>query len=482
MDIEEWNRRYLRSIDFAEKKMPEVKGVIAAYNSNIDAIIHVRTDDIDRILTSDVELRQSFRAKLRKPKNEVSTKEDLFVGLFKCVERGVGEEWIIKDEGIFNWIESTFECDRFLMGGQAGNIANTLAKLNVPNVIVHAASLPEVQASLFFENVKIPTRRNGRVILESPMKAVRLDDVKMVHYVFEFEKGTTLRIDGHRVESPRANRFVATWDPKNTELEIDPAFPDWEVRDKADRAVLSGFHLLTRDYEDGSTHVDKIMRAVKQARSWKEKDPKFFIHLEVGDNKYKEIYASTLTLLSSFIDSIGLNETEILKAISSLGIEAPDQEEPFSSVTAFESARMILDTLDVSSILVHTLDFSLCTIKKGKNRPARRREDIRDAIMFGALLAAVRAVTAKYNSISKVKKEANNPLFFISPEGMREHEHLADYLEASYSGSPKEFLNRGYVELQDCYVIFAASKLTVKPATTAGLGDSLISGYILGAK
>ncbi len=238
--------------------------------------------------------------------------------------------------------------------------------------------------------------------------------------------------------------------------------------------------MLKRDYEDGSTHVDKLAQVISQVRCWKEKNPDLFIHLELGDNKYKEIYASTLKLLSPFVDSIGLNETEIMKAASSLELKTMNGQEPFSSVTAFETAKIISDTISVPMMLVHTPDFSLCTITKRKRVSARSAMSIQHAILFGAALAATRAITARYNSLEAVKEEVNKPSLSISPKGIEEHENLADFLEESYGIPREDFLSTGRIGLQDRHVIYAVSKVTEKPATTAGLGDSLISGYILG--
>jgi len=478
MNVKEWNKKYVESIHFIEKRIPQIKGVIAAYNSNIDAIVHVRSNDFEKILNKEPKLIEKLLVNLEKTPSEIYDKEDFFAGLLKCLRNGTGEELIIKNKNVFDWMESTFKYDHLRIGGQAGIIANTLARLAVPNVIVHAPALPEAQASLFFENVKIPAKKGNQVFLESPMNAVRRGDEKMVHYVFEFNEGTRIKVNDICFESPRANRFVATWDPKNTELEIDPAFLDLKINGKADRAIIAGYHLLKPNYPDGSTHIDKIRYTASQVKRWKKENPNLFIHLELGDSKHKEIYASTLSFLSPFIDGLGLNENELLKASSSLNLI--NSAEPFNAVMIFETAKRILEYLNISLILIHTLDFSLCIINSKKY--SYPTEHIQNAIIFGALLAAIRALTSEYNDIDRLKKEMNTPLLSLSSIGMTEHSRLAEYLEKSYGTSRDIFLNTGIAKLENYHIIFVVSKLTEKPATTAGLGDSLIAGYILGVK
>jgi ADP-dependent phosphofructokinase/glucokinase len=478
----EWNIKYLESIDFAEEKLPKVKGVIACYNSNLDAVVRVKENDLEKVLKSDPMLAENIVARIGKPLKEISCKEDFLVGLLNCMRSGIGEELLISNDKVCSWIKSVFGTGDLRMGGQAGNVANTLAKLGVSNVIVHVSSLSKLQASFFLDNVKIPVNKNGLIILEKPINAIRHSDATMFHYVFEFDKGTSIKIGEFSFHSPRANRFVATWDPKNTELDIHSAFLRLTVRDNADRAIISGLHLLRRSYERDYSFVDKIGRVTKHIEKWKQEDPDFFVHFEMGDNKDEEIYKTILISLAPYINSLGLNEDELLKALVSLRHNRVILKKPLNSITIFEIAKKILDALKIPMILVHTLDFSLCIVKRGENYKTKNVEDVQKAIMFGALLAAVKAITGDYSSLSEVKMINNSQLLQLSERGLMEHEQLSAFLEKSFGSSQIEFLNKGHINLDDCFVIFVPSKLTGKPVTTAGLGDSLVSGYILGVK
>lgn len=482
MKILDWNKEYLESVNFAEEKIPGVKGIIACYNSNLDAIVRVRKSDLEKVLKSDPKLTEKLVIRMNKPIEEISCREDFLAGLINCIKHGRGEELLINDEKICSWIESIFGNRNLRMGGQAGNVANTLAKLGVSNVIVHVSSLSEVQASFFLDTVKIPVDKDGLIILEKPINAIRPSDATMVHYVFEFDKGISIKMGEFSFRSPCANRFVATWDPKNTELDIHSAFLRLSVRGNADRAVISGLHLLRRRHEKDYAFIDKIRQVANQIERWKNEDPEFFVHLEMGDNKDERIYENILTILAPYIDSIGLNEDELLKAMPSIQYDKAISKEQLNSITIFKIAKKILDVLDIPIILVHTLDFSLCIVREGKINILKNVENIQKAITFGALLAASRAVTGDYNSLSKVKMIANSQMLHLSKRGLIEHKRLGAFLEKSYGSSQKEFLSKGYFKVCDYFAIFVVSKITEKPVTTAGLGDSLISGYILGVR
>ena len=87
----------------------------------------------------------------------------------------------------------------------------------------------------------------------------------------------------------------------------------------------------------------------------------------MGDNKYEEIYASVLRLMSPFIDSVGLSEDELAKVSSSLKISSLNLHGILNATKSYEMARMVLETLSISVILVHTSDFSLIVVRKRKN-------------------------------------------------------------------------------------------------------------------
>ena len=403
LDTDEWNKRYRKAIKAMQQRMTKVKGVVAAFNTNIDAVIRLKSGLLNRIL-NDATLAKKVLSALEKPSGEIVSVEDLFVGLLESLRTGIAEEWMIRNRNIVHWLESTFRDSSIRMGGQAGIIANTLAKLGISNVIAHASSLPVEQTALFLQNVKIPVRKNKKIVFERPKNATRPFDEKMVHYVFDFQQGIEVTIEKTRFKSPRANKFVATWDPRNSELQIDRAFSKMSILHIADRAAISGYHLLRSEYEDGCTIIDKIMPTVELLRKWKEGQADFFIHLETGDSKYEEAYASALKMVTPQIDSIGLNENELVKLSSALGFPSLEIEELYCVVNLFETAIKLRETLMVPIILIHTMDFTFCISNKARMTLARA-EAIQDGIFLGASLAAARAITSNFNDSTIIKKD-----------------------------------------------------------------------------
>ncbi len=109
------------------------------------------------------------------------------------------------------------------MGGQGGIVANVMAVCGVSDVYVHTASSPKKQSELFND---LPNLKNVNRFgeLQKAYTIDRNEDVPLIHWIIEFDKGDTLNINGKSYTCPKANRFIATYDPLNFKLAIDDAF------------------------------------------------------------------------------------------------------------------------------------------------------------------------------------------------------------------------------------------------------------------
>ena len=139
-----WLKNY-RSNSDQLKKMSDVKGLISAFNANIDAVIKLPGQKIEKLINDHVK-KESV---LLKGENIISSEEDLFRGLIHCFSKGIAEEWLISDLKVYNWINDTLAYNKLQMGGQGGIAANIMSVCGVNPVYVHCASLPEQQAELF---------------------------------------------------------------------------------------------------------------------------------------------------------------------------------------------------------------------------------------------------------------------------------------------------------------------------------------------
>ena len=156
--------------------------------------------------------------------------------------------------------------DRLQMGGQGGIVANALAVCGVEQVFCHCNSLPELQAQQFLPlNNLLSFDENGAV--KAAYKINRTADTPLIHWIIEFDKGDEFELDGHKVTCPKANRFIATYDPLNLRLVMDENFVDYVARQKLDAVILSGYHALTA----ANGGVELIAGSVPVVQSWQER-------------------------------------------------------------------------------------------------------------------------------------------------------------------------------------------------------------------
>ncbi len=143
---ENWLNHY-KSAPEQLKKMSEVKGLISAFNANIDAVKKVSGKTILKLISEHV----ADKNDLFTGNNRIEKKEDVFRGLIHCFSKGIAEEWLIQDMDVFNWLDKTLAYDKLQQGGQGGIVANIMAVCGVSPVYVHSASISELQSGLFLD-------------------------------------------------------------------------------------------------------------------------------------------------------------------------------------------------------------------------------------------------------------------------------------------------------------------------------------------
>jgi len=81
------------------------------------------------------------------------------------------------------------------MGGQAGIIANVMSICKVKSVLAHAISLSQDQCNLFLSSENL-LGANSESKLNQIRSSVRTNDLPLIHFILEFEKGDVIRIEG----------------------------------------------------------------------------------------------------------------------------------------------------------------------------------------------------------------------------------------------------------------------------------------------
>jgi len=472
----------VEAVHSALNKVKRVRGLITAYNTNIDAVKHVQGADVEAILRSDEKLRLEVLGKLGNPVGEVNDVPDILAGLLQHMQGGVGGERLIQSEEVFQWLNRTLGYDELRMGGQAGIMANVLATLGVPFVVPHVAQLPRVQAGLFMGNgnIRVPTFNGRDIVFKPPLEAVRPYDKQLIHWILDFNAGAEVALNALKVKAPRSNRFIATYDDDNTEISVNTSFLEGALKivGRIDGVIVSGYHLLKRTYRDGSGFLEKIEVTLHQLTDWKTVNPCLKMHLELGSLHDPDIARAILEQVTPLFNSLGLNEDELRDSLGFLGCGklAEALRDTPTAPKVYAGAKQLQRRLGIQRVNVHTRDFSLTLLKP--SHWASSRSEL-EALLLGAEAAANRAATGRFMTLEELKEAVKEPFPGLSVEGLKQFEALADVLGEAGEGVEKTFLGQGFTVLDDVSVVFIPSKVVEKPLSTVGLGDAMTSASFL---
>jgi len=396
--------------------------IICAYNVNLDAVHSINGNELTELISHlDIKPRPELP-------ETISSMDDFFSGLLFCMKTGSGTELLVDSPEVASTIKSLFSwTDR--LGGNAGNMANAMAAQGAEPVL-NVPALTKKLAYLLDQNIKVPKKGE----LATPAEAIR-DDEGPVHFVLQFEKDAVANISGEKIDSPRENRFIATYDKLNGKIYSDPDFDAYcsDNLDKVDGALVGGFHLVPL-----SDYRELLGRRIDQIGSWKASRPGLFIHAEMGNFQRPEVMVYLLERLKA--DSVGMNEDELATLC---GFE-PGWRGILGAVQGLRSR------LGFARICVHTRDYILSAI----HDIVSPDEEV-EALAYGADVAATVAATGK---ITKPLSGEINPI------------GTSIVNEFCRSGAKRS--GRGaYLKSTDENICIVPSQSVAYPKITVGLGD-----------
>jgi len=478
-----WNQKYLDALKHGENAVKSTEGVITAFNTNIDALHFVRSGEVRKILEVNSDLEREVLRKLVTPPSKIERIADFLAGLLYAMRLGCGMELTISRKETSEWIRSAFKIDEIRMGGQAGIMANVLANLGVKNVHPHVSQLSSMQAELFVKSasIKVPTFKEEKVIMEKPSRVFREKDEPLIHLVFEFSKGTRVKINSTTVVSPNSNRLIATWDEFNSRLSIDSAFSIGTKRiiKNVDKAMISGYQLLRRDYPDKTTYRDHVDNSVELISSWKKLNPKLKIHFEQAFLRDPEIIRYVFDEVFPYVDGFGVNENELCSILEAYGFNdlAKEIKSRFAAPCLYDGMEKLFDLIKVSRIDLHTRDFAISLLKPNYGITPRTEQN---ALLFGALCAATRALTGQFGNLEEINNASASPRLHLNELGLKEHERFSRKVDTLGLSTKGEFFKSGIATADDHWIIYIVTKITDNPVSTVGLGDCITAGLIVG--
>ena len=468
-----WFKHY-QSASIQLEKMSKVQGLISAFNANIDAVIKVSGKKIEEIISKNdmsVEDLLADRAK------NIKTNEDAIRGIINCFKNGIAEEWLIEDKLVFDWLNTTIAYDNLQMGGQGGIVANVMATCGVKDVFVHTASSPKAQSQLFLDLANLKNvNPNGE--LKKACTINRIDDIPLIHWIIEFDKGDTLNINGESISCPKSNRFIATYDPLNFKLAIDNEF-DKKMQDVStcfEYIILSGYQMLTHKLSNGESGIARIDESKKIIEKWRKNKPNNIMHFEIASTQDKLVLKYLVDHLAKDADSVGFNERElidILKVISEEDLATKCDKEPNIS-NLFKGMIKIFDYIKCPRIQLHMFGLYVTIQKKGfPISPIKNRKGMQLAANIAATKAGTGAINSKDILLWSKDKE-------VSDIGLNELKCLSETVSLEFGEN--NLIEEGIFTNNTIEIIAVPTIIIDKPITLVGLGDTISSISLVGAQ
>lgn len=463
-----WREHYA-AVPHRLAAMSRVGRVITAFNTNIDAVRKVSGAELASLVAETGHSTAAFAADAPRI---IRCPEDLVRGLHRCFEGGIAEEWLIEDPETFAWARRRLGHDRLQMGGQAGIVANALAVCGVGDVLVHCASLPADQARLFLDRDNLRSTDGGGCLVKA--RDIDRDDPPMIHWILEFDGGDTAPLPGAPVRCPKSNRFIATYDPMNLRLHVDPGFADAASGLPCDLVVLSGYHLLSASLPDGTPGSARIDASARVVSAWRKAGPDSRVHLEVASTQDRAIRRHVLEGIARQVDSIGLNEREAIDLIELLpddGLAAMCDREPRAD-HLFRALQRVFERTGVPRIQLHMFGLYLTLLKKDA-QPGP--EPNRAGMAVAAVVAAGKAGTGSLDDADNLLWAAGHD---VSDLGLEELQRLATALG---DDGPDGLMATGIWRGPDFDVVAVPTILVERPVTLVGMGDTISSISLVAA-
>ena len=455
-----WLEKYAVVLEQLEK-MKQIQSAVTAFNANIDAVIKMSALDLKKLIDklglslNDLENIEHLR---------IDTPEDVVKGIFKCFKNGIAEEWITEDKDVYDWLNDNISYDRLQMGGQGGIVANALSTVGVKKVIAHTNSLPKLQAEQFVKKDNLCSfDENGNLL---PAYSInRKDDIALIHWIIEFDRGDVLEIEGKKIKCPKSNRFIATYDPLNLKLIIDKPFMEYVKNNSTEYVILSGFHALTSN----NNGVKLIEDVVPELKTWKENCPEAVFHLEIASTQDIEVRKAIVYKIVPLMDSIGVNERETIDVLEAIGEDklAAVCKAKTTAENLFAGIVKIKEKLKVARIQLHM--FGLYVTLQDTGFKIKPEQNLKGMIT-AATIAAAKAGTGTIDNLLFAHGNTVSDVGLIEASGL-----------ATSIGQNDLDVN-GITRYRQWDLVVVPTILIEKPVTLVGMGDTISSISLVAAR
>lgn len=405
-----WMERYRQT----RERDRDEKDVLVGFNANLDRIVPAESFNFD-----------TEPERHEKVENIKELKQEVIYGR----ENSINEELDLD-------FDPEFEKGEVKIGGQAGIMSNFLSE-HGHGVIFYTPLLSKELAERLNEKLLYPVM-DGDFVLKNVRDASNTDRTKE-NVIVEYNGERTGRV----IFSQRLRGF-GPYFRKGVEDHLK------ELEKGFDRAIVSGFHDA-----DGNIEA-KLQKSAEQLSKIDKPIHLEFVHREATDEHVLE------NILPE-VDSIGLDENEMLAVSELLGFEIDE----LSLGHAFQVSKEIIEHFEISRVAVHTYRYHVTvTEKEYEIEP----ENIREGMLYGELCAIAMAGSGE----ATPEKLDSMSFEDLHIHRMDEMEHFQNSLNL------EKFSKSGITELEDLDVVAIPTLIHEDPERVVGMGDVISAGSFIG--
>ncbi len=387
--MDDLNVLYKHSIDWALDKAQNSATIALGFHSVVDGMVRFEPNGVEYEMSS-IDIPKD----LNSTPTSIKTKEDFFRGLAFSFVNGKALQIMIDSKEVYNWIMKKFGSGKPQLGGTSANMAKTLSQFPFPKILVYVYPLTQELIDLF------PNSDNLFTIHENEIKHLKDIEaekgIKAIHWIFEFFQGQKIKIKGKEYTCPRSNRFIASWNPVNSRLEIKEPFRSYVINhaEEISRFLVSGFHIMRENYPNGESVRERMKDLKKFMEDMRRENPRLFFHLEFASIRRDGVRKSVERILFPISDSLGTNEVELSWIAQDLSLKANPVQIQKGDVNEITKVLLSLREMGLKRVHFHTLGFYLL----GFDEDFYDVGEEKNALAFAALAAAQRARDGHLNT------------------------------------------------------------------------------------
>jgi ADP-dependent phosphofructokinase/glucokinase len=219
-----------------------------------------------------------------------------------------------------------------------------------------------------------------------------------------------------------------------------------------------------------------VSQSWAEVQGWKAAHPGAITHFEFASTQDVKIRRALASELAPKADSVGCNEQEEIQILEALGEAGLAREcaQKTDSVNLFKGLEAIARRFQNGRLQLHM--FGLYVTLARHDWP-QSDEDIRGGMAFAATLAAAKAGTGTLEDESKLLWAHGRE---VAEHSLKELQALSDHLKAAHDVD--SLAGTGIARLKEFRVIAVPTILIEKPVTLVGMGDTISSLSLVGAR